>query len=162
MRARENSGLPPAPPSPTKPKSAASPSAYNAALVDMEAAAVARLAAMRGIPFYCIKGVSDGLNRSPALTSTDFSRPPASSSSRGLLFLPSSGPGTGPHSSGWAKIVKRLPKASRSHCSIFSTNEVTTANRMATQISTPETSDRYQDPRHHARRRLPRHQRHAP
>jgi adenosylhomocysteine nucleosidase len=37
-------------------------SAYNAALVDMEAAAIARLAAMRGIPFYCIKGVSDGLN----------------------------------------------------------------------------------------------------
>jgi adenosylhomocysteine nucleosidase len=36
-------------------------SAYNASLVDMEAAAIARLAAMRGIPFYCIKGVSDGL-----------------------------------------------------------------------------------------------------
>jgi adenosylhomocysteine nucleosidase len=35
--------------------------AYNADLVDMEAAAVARLAAMRGIPFYCIKGVSDPL-----------------------------------------------------------------------------------------------------
>jgi len=35
--------------------------AYNAALVDMEAAAVARLAAARDIPFYCIKGVSDGL-----------------------------------------------------------------------------------------------------
>lgn len=35
-------------------------SAYNAGLVDMEAAAIARLAAMRGIPFYCIKGVSDG------------------------------------------------------------------------------------------------------
>jgi adenosylhomocysteine nucleosidase len=34
-------------------------SAYKAALVDMEAAAVARLAAMRGIPFYAIKGVSD-------------------------------------------------------------------------------------------------------
>src|SRR5581483_591917 len=33
--------------------------AYKAALVDMEAAAIARLAAMRGIPFYCIKGVSD-------------------------------------------------------------------------------------------------------
>ena len=32
---------------------------YKAALVDMEAAAIARLAAMRGIPFYCIKGVSD-------------------------------------------------------------------------------------------------------
>jgi adenosylhomocysteine nucleosidase len=29
-------------------------------LVDMEAAGVARLAEMRGIPFYCIKGVSDG------------------------------------------------------------------------------------------------------
>ncbi len=28
----------------------------------MEAAAIARLAAMRQIPFYCIKGVSDGLD----------------------------------------------------------------------------------------------------
>jgi len=37
-------------------------STYGAALVDMEGAAVARLAAMRGIPFYCIKAVSDGLN----------------------------------------------------------------------------------------------------
>jgi adenosylhomocysteine nucleosidase len=37
-------------------------SAYKAALVDMEAAAIARLATMRGIPFYCIKGVSDDLN----------------------------------------------------------------------------------------------------
>ena len=35
---------------------------YKAALVDMEAAAIARLAAMRGIPFYCIKGVSDPLD----------------------------------------------------------------------------------------------------
>ncbi len=35
---------------------------YNAALVDMEAAAIARLAQMRGIPFYCIKGVSDPLD----------------------------------------------------------------------------------------------------
>jgi adenosylhomocysteine nucleosidase len=35
---------------------------YGAELVDMEAAAVARLAQMRGIPFYCIKGVSDGIN----------------------------------------------------------------------------------------------------
>ncbi len=34
---------------------------YKAALVDMEAAAIGRLAAMRGIPFYCIKGVSDPL-----------------------------------------------------------------------------------------------------
>jgi len=33
---------------------------YQAGLVDMEAAAIARLAAMRGIPFQCIKGVSDG------------------------------------------------------------------------------------------------------
>jgi adenosylhomocysteine nucleosidase len=35
-------------------------STYGAALVDMEAAAVARMAQMRGIPFYCLKGVSDG------------------------------------------------------------------------------------------------------
>jgi adenosylhomocysteine nucleosidase len=35
---------------------------YQAGLVDMEAAAIARLAAMRGIPFQCIKGVSDGFD----------------------------------------------------------------------------------------------------
>jgi len=35
---------------------------YAASLVDMEAAAVARLAQMRGIPFYGIKGISDPLN----------------------------------------------------------------------------------------------------
>lgn len=34
---------------------------HGADLVDMEAAAVARLAGKRGIPFGCIKGVSDGL-----------------------------------------------------------------------------------------------------
>jgi adenosylhomocysteine nucleosidase len=34
--------------------------AYGPGLVDMEASAIARLAAMRGIPFYCCKGVSDG------------------------------------------------------------------------------------------------------
>jgi len=34
--------------------------AYGAGLVDMEAAGVARLALMRGIPFYCLKAVSDG------------------------------------------------------------------------------------------------------
>jgi len=34
----------------------------NAAMVDMEAAAVARLAQMRGIPVACIKGVSDGIS----------------------------------------------------------------------------------------------------
>jgi|WetSurMetagenome_2_1015567.scaffolds.fasta_scaffold16828_4 adenosylhomocysteine nucleosidase len=33
---------------------------YQAALVDMEAAGVARLAKARGIPFCCIKGISDG------------------------------------------------------------------------------------------------------
>jgi adenosylhomocysteine nucleosidase len=37
-------------------------STYGAALVDMEGAAVARLAGMRGIPFYCIKGISDGFS----------------------------------------------------------------------------------------------------
>jgi len=36
--------------------------AYGAQMVDMEAAAIARLAAMRGIPFYSIKGVSDGFS----------------------------------------------------------------------------------------------------
>jgi len=33
---------------------------YGAGLVDMEAAAVARLAAARAVPFCCVKGVSDG------------------------------------------------------------------------------------------------------
>ena len=36
--------------------------AYPAALVDMEAAGIARMAATREIPFYCVKGVSDGLH----------------------------------------------------------------------------------------------------
>jgi len=45
-------------------------SAYKADLVDMEAAAVARLAAMRGIPFYCVKGVSDA----PDAKLPDFNR----------------------------------------------------------------------------------------
>jgi len=35
---------------------------YKAGLVDMEAAAIARLAGMRGISFQCIKGVSDGVD----------------------------------------------------------------------------------------------------
>jgi adenosylhomocysteine nucleosidase len=35
---------------------------YGASLVDMEAAAIARLAQMRNIPFYCVKGVSDALD----------------------------------------------------------------------------------------------------
>ncbi len=35
---------------------------YGAALVEMEAAAVARLAQMRGIPICCFKAVSDGLD----------------------------------------------------------------------------------------------------
>ena len=33
---------------------------YQSVLVDMEAAAVARIACARGIPFYCFKGISDG------------------------------------------------------------------------------------------------------
>jgi adenosylhomocysteine nucleosidase len=37
-------------------------STYRAALVDMEAAALGRLAQMRGIPFYAIKGISDRLD----------------------------------------------------------------------------------------------------
>jgi adenosylhomocysteine nucleosidase len=45
-------------------------STYQAALVDMEAAAIARLARMRGIPFYCIKGISDGYSDQL----TDFNR----------------------------------------------------------------------------------------
>lgn len=35
---------------------------YHAVLVDMEAAAVARLAEIKGVPFYCIKAVSDGVD----------------------------------------------------------------------------------------------------
>ena len=37
---------------------------YGAAIVDMEAAAIARLAQMRGIPMFCAKAVSDGLDAS--------------------------------------------------------------------------------------------------
>jgi adenosylhomocysteine nucleosidase len=34
--------------------------AFGAGLVDMEGSGLARLAAARGVPFYCVKGVSDG------------------------------------------------------------------------------------------------------
>ncbi|HWZ94982.1 MAG TPA: hypothetical protein VNW30_07290 [Opitutaceae bacterium] len=36
--------------------------AYEAGLVDMEAAGIARQALIRSIPFYCLKGVSDGFS----------------------------------------------------------------------------------------------------
>lgn len=43
---------------------------HQAVLVDMEASAIARIAAARSLPFYCFKGISDGyLDRLP-----DFSR----------------------------------------------------------------------------------------
>ena len=99
---------------PIKPKSAALPPPIAAALVDMEAAAIGRLAAMRGIPFYCIKGVSDGLTDNLP----DFNRfivpcrpvPDTLDLTLFALFRPC----TGLPSSEWAKIVERLPKASRS------------------------------------------------
>jgi adenosylhomocysteine nucleosidase len=43
---------------------------YRAELVDMEAATVARLAQMRGIPVWCLKAVSDG----PAMELPDLNR----------------------------------------------------------------------------------------
>ncbi len=62
-------------------------SAYNAALVDMEAAAIARLAAMRGIPFYASRASATALtDRLP-----DFNRflsPDGQFRLAGLLFLP--------------------------------------------------------------------------
>jgi len=68
------SGVPAENPSANKPLLVTSPivadepekrrlaAAYGAGLVDMEAAGVARLAEMRGIPFYCVKAVSDGVS----------------------------------------------------------------------------------------------------
>lgn len=44
--------------------------AHRASLVDMEAAGIARLAGTRGLPFHCVKGVSDG----PADRLPDFNR----------------------------------------------------------------------------------------
>jgi adenosylhomocysteine nucleosidase len=35
----------------------------GAAVVDMEAAGLARVAAERGIPFYCFKGITDGADQ---------------------------------------------------------------------------------------------------
>ena len=53
----------------------------------MEAAAVARLAAMRDIPFYCIKGVSDGLTRKVAGFQPLSSPPTDSFSYAGLVLF---------------------------------------------------------------------------
>ena len=110
---------------------------YQAALVDMEAAAIARLARMRGIPFYCIKGISDGYSDQLP----DFNRfisPDGHFSWPASSFLRFSGRGTGPHSSGWAKIAERLPAPSRSLCSIFLMNKVTQTSAMATQTTNAE------------------------
>jgi hypothetical protein len=64
----------------------------------MEAAAIARLALMRGIPFYCIKGVSDGLHdQLPDFNR--FIRRERQFNLGPVYFFRFSGPGTGPHSS---------------------------------------------------------------
>ncbi len=60
--------------------------AYGAALVDMEATAVARLAGMRGIPFYCFKGVSDGFTEN-LLDFNRFISPDGQFETRRLLFF---------------------------------------------------------------------------
>jgi adenosylhomocysteine nucleosidase len=59
--------------------------AYHGDLVDMEAAAVARLAAMRGIPFYCFKGVSDGFSEN-LIDFNRFISPDGQLEMRRLLF----------------------------------------------------------------------------
>ena len=92
-----------------KPEKQRLAAAYNAALVDMEAAAIGRLAAMRKIPFYAIKGVSDALTKMP-----DFNRfidQNGQFQTRSSYFLLSFVPGYGRRLSKWAKIVERLPKA---------------------------------------------------
>ena len=109
-----NCGLPPAPASPTSLRSTASPLPTKTALVDMEAAAIARLAAMRSIPFYAIKGVSDPLDAKRP----DFNRFLAShgqfQTPQFVLFALLRPSRYGLLSSEWAKIVERLPKALRS------------------------------------------------
>jgi adenosylhomocysteine nucleosidase len=60
--------------------------AYGAALVDMEAAAIARLAGMRGIPFFCFKGVSDGFTEN-LLDFNRFISPEGQFETHRLLFF---------------------------------------------------------------------------
>ena len=94
-------------------------STYSAALVDMEAAGIARLARMRGIPFYCIKGISDGYSdQLPDFNRFISTRRPVQTGSvHGFCAAPSLV--LARDSSGWAKIAGRLPATSRSLCSIF-------------------------------------------
>jgi hypothetical protein len=63
-----NSGSPQAPKLPTKPKNCRLASTYNAALVDMEAAAIARLAACAD-PFLCIKASATARRQTPRFQS---------------------------------------------------------------------------------------------
>ncbi len=119
MRARANIGLSPAPRLPTPPKNAAWPpptTPPSSTWKPPPSPASPPCAAFR---FIASKASATA---SPTICpiSIASSRPAASSISRDSFFLPFSGPGTGPHSSEWAKIVSRLPKASRSRCSIFS------------------------------------------
>jgi adenosylhomocysteine nucleosidase len=95
--------------------------AYPAGLVDMEGAGIARLALMRGIPFYSIKATDSQTNCPISIV---FFRPTGNFKWLVSFFSRFSGPGTGPLWRGWARIAERLLKASLGACSIFWMNEV--------------------------------------
>ena len=120
---------------------------YSAALVDMEAAAIARLAQMRGIPFYCIKGISDGYtDKLPDFNRFISTRRPVSDCFASS-FLRFSGHGTGPHSSGWAKIVERLPAAiAHSLLDLLDERRSNQESGMATQTTTLNPGSKKQSP----------------
>ncbi len=106
-----------------RPKSERLAATYEAALVDMEAAGDRAPRRHARHPVLLHQGRQRRLHMTNCPISIALFRQTAVSDSSRSFFLRFSGPGTGPHSCRWAKIVRRLPKASRSPCSIFSMNE---------------------------------------
>jgi hypothetical protein len=91
---------------------------YGAALVDMEAAGVARLAAARGIPFSASRG-SATARQTGCPTSTRSSRPAEGSRRPDSSSLPSFGRGFGPRWLAWEGTGVRRPGASARPCAKF-------------------------------------------
>jgi hypothetical protein len=90
----------------------------------MEAAAIARLAQMRGIPFYCFKGVSDGFHdKLPDFNR--FIRPDGQFDLTGMVLFSILRPWHWPSLIRMGENSSKASHSLRDSCSISWTNEVT-------------------------------------
>ena len=135
--------------------------AYGAALVDMEATTIARLAGMRNIPFYCFKGVSDGFTEN-LLDFNRFISPEGQLETRRLLFF------VLPRPWYWPALIRMGENSRKASQSIADSlldflderGHIRKRNGNA-NLKLLKSTRSSEDSGHYARRSLPRHQRHA-